>query len=458
MIDSTWAFKLKQYPDGMVNKFKACFCARGDQQLECVDFFETYAPVVQWTTVHLMLILEVLLELKSKQGDITAAFLHADIPEGENIYVKMPCGFKRKDKVLKLKKTPYGLRQSPRAFWQFLTNKMNKCGMIQTSFDPCLFVSNSVMCICYVDDLISWAKDKSAIDCVTNDLIHCGIDLEEEYDAAGFLGVRLTKDPKTGLLELKQNGLISRVVKTLGLNIGTAKSKLTPLESKPLVKDEDGEPLSGDFSYSSVIGMMLYQSGHSRLDIAYAVNCAARYMLCPKHWHKIALKQIGRYLRATRDLGLILNPLQELKIDTYPDTNFAGMYGHEKTTDPSCVKSRTRYATSVADCPVVWQSKLQMETPCSTMEAEVIAIAHCAHEFFPVMNMVNLLAEKVKLPLENATMNVLIHEDNAGALILAETLPPQFNPPSKHYTIKTIWFWEEIMKRGIKLLKIDTTE
>ncbi len=125
MIDSTWAFKLKRYPDKMVKKFKTLFCARGDQQLEGVDFFETYVPVVQWTTVRLMLILEVLLDLKSKQGDITAAFLHADVPEGENIYVEMLQGFKRKDKVLKLKMSLYGLWQSPRAFWQFLMDKMN---------------------------------------------------------------------------------------------------------------------------------------------------------------------------------------------------------------------------------------------------------------------------------------------------------------------------------------------
>ena len=76
-----------------MKKFKARFCARGDQQLEGVDFFETYAPVVQWTTVCLMLTLEVLLNLKSKQGDVTAAFLHTDLDPEEKIYVEMPLGF-----------------------------------------------------------------------------------------------------------------------------------------------------------------------------------------------------------------------------------------------------------------------------------------------------------------------------------------------------------------------------
>ncbi len=57
VIQSTWAFKCKRFPDGLIKKFKACFCAQGDMQLEGVDFFETYAPVVQWATIWLMFIL-----------------------------------------------------------------------------------------------------------------------------------------------------------------------------------------------------------------------------------------------------------------------------------------------------------------------------------------------------------------------------------------------------------------
>ncbi len=53
-------------------------------------------------------------------------------------------------------------------------------------------------------------------------------------------------------------------------------------------------------------------------------------------------------------------------------------------------------------------------------------------------------------------MQVSVHEDNSGALVLAKTLPPQFTPRSKYYAIKTIWFHEEIHKWNIHLLKIDT--
>ena len=55
-------------------------------------------------------------------------------------------------------------------------------------------------------------------------------------------------------------------------------------------------------------------------------------------------------------------------------------------------------------------------------------------------------------------MNVSIHEDNLGALVLAKTLPPQYSPRSKYYTIKTIWFCEEIFKRDVQLHKIDSLE
>ena len=132
---------MNRYPDGLIKKFKARFCDQGDMQLEGIDFFETYAPVDQWTTVRLILILEVLLGLKSKQGNVTADFLLADSGEDEKVFVDMPRGFEVKgkngrNKVLKLKKTFYRLRQIPRAFWKYMTSKMKICGMVQSKMEP----------------------------------------------------------------------------------------------------------------------------------------------------------------------------------------------------------------------------------------------------------------------------------------------------------------------------------
>ncbi len=155
----------------------------------------------------------------------------------------------------------HGLRQSPRAFWKYITVKLEQCGLEQSKFDPCLFIGPEVICVVYVDDLIFWSKDVPLINGVAMQLRELGVDLEQEDDAAGFLGVTLDRDGPSGLLEMKQTGLIKRVIEALGLDDGYAKGKHTPAESKPLVKDADGEGAHGGFSYSSVVGMLLYLSG-----------------------------------------------------------------------------------------------------------------------------------------------------------------------------------------------------
>jgi hypothetical protein len=93
---------------------------------------------------------------------------------------------------------------------------------------------------------------------------------------------------------------------------------------------------------------------------------------------------------------------------------------------------------------------MQTETALSTMEAKIIALSACCRELFPIIDMVRSFAEATNLPIGNTTMNVSIHEDNSGVLVLAKTLPPQFTPPSKYYANKTIWFCEEIFKRELQ--------
>jgi hypothetical protein len=65
VLPCTWAFKIKRYLDGRVKKFKARFCARGDRQKEGIDYFEMWAPVVQWSTVRIAMILAIKLKFSA---------------------------------------------------------------------------------------------------------------------------------------------------------------------------------------------------------------------------------------------------------------------------------------------------------------------------------------------------------------------------------------------------------
>ena len=118
ILQGTWAFKRKRFPDGRIRKLKARFCVRGDQQIEGVDFFESFAPVVQWSTVRLILILVLKFGLETRQVDFNNAFVQADCKE--EVYVECPQGFEPAEgdgnMVMKLNKSLYGLRQAPKTF------------------------------------------------------------------------------------------------------------------------------------------------------------------------------------------------------------------------------------------------------------------------------------------------------------------------------------------------------
>ena len=461
ILGSLWTFKRKRLPSGVIKKYKARLTARGDMQVEGVDFNEVWAPVCSWTTVRLMFTLQMVLGLASASADVSCAFLHAPIDD-EEVYLRMPKGFEQEGKCLKLKRSLYGLHQSPRNFFLYLSEKMKECGMKQSEHDPCLFIGPKVIAVAYVDDLLFWAKDDNDITNLMLQLREKGLDLEKEDDCAGFLGVDVKvletdENGRATKLELTQAGLIDRVIENLGLN--SANGKKTPAKCEPLTKDVDGDPCQEDFNVAAVVGQLLYLAGHTRPDIAYAVNCVARYMFCPKRSHELALKQIGRYLKATRGKGMIITPSDNiLSIEAFPDADFGGLYGHERGDDPACVKSRTGFVILAANCPILWKSQLQSKTALSTMEAEIGALAHCCKELFPLIDLAKSLAQHFDLDPVKTTMSVTIHEDNAAALILGNTLPPGYTPRSKFFHLETIWFREEIAKRGIKLVKVDTKE
>ena len=85
--------------------------------------------------------------------------------------------------------------------------------------------------------------------------------MEQEDNAAGFMGITLGRDEATGLVKMKQIVIIERVIKTLGLDYVMEKSKFSPSESKPLVNYADESATCGTFIYISVVGMLLYLSG-----------------------------------------------------------------------------------------------------------------------------------------------------------------------------------------------------
>ena len=457
VLPSTWAFKCKRFPDGSVRKLKARFCVRGDKQKEGIDYFETYAPVVSWQTIRMLLILSIKLRLKSKQVDYTAAFVQSEIQE--EVYVELPKGFPQKgNKVLKLQRCLYGLRQAPRNWFLHLKERLAKCHLVQSKSDPCLFVGKDVICLVWVDDCLFFSPKEEYIDKLLKDLKEkCSLDLNVEDDVAGFLGVNIDRR-EDGSIELTQSGLTQRIITALGLE-STSNTAATPSETKALGSDPEGASCQESFSYASVVGMLMYLSNTTRPDLSFAVHQCARFTHSPKRSHEVALKRIGRYLIGTADKGMILKPNTDLNIDCFVDADFAGLWGSEPPDSPISVKSRSGYVIMVGGCPVIWASKMQETTALSTMQAEYVALSTAMRDLLPFKALMLEIATSIGLPHEDiAKIKTKVYEDNNGALILANLEPGRQTSRSKHFAIKFHWFREELEPNGIEILKIESKD
>jgi len=134
--------------------------------------------------------------------------------------------------------------------------------------------------------------------------------------------------------------------------------------------------------------MLLYLSGHSTPDIAFAVHQCTQHTFKPTRHHELAFIQIGCYLKGRMDKGLIKTPSPDPCVDCYPDANFAGLYGHKDTQDPHCARRCTGYVILAFSCPILWRSHLQTEITLSTMEAECVALRMACKDLLPLVSLI----------------------------------------------------------------------
>ena len=138
VIGARWVFTRKiDAQTGPQSTFKACWVAKGFDQVEGLDFNELFASVAHKDSNRLFLSVVNHLDLECNQMDITAAFLNGDLKE--TIYLNPPEGSSiGQDKVLLLRKSLYGLKQSPRCLNKRLDKWLQSQGLVPTAADPCV--------------------------------------------------------------------------------------------------------------------------------------------------------------------------------------------------------------------------------------------------------------------------------------------------------------------------------
>ena len=173
--------------------------ARGFTQVQGFDFNEVFYPVVRHTSIRILLAITAQLDLYLEQMDITTAFLHGDLKE--RILMDQPKGFKVKGEVEKaclLRKSLYGLKQSPRQWYRKFDSVMLGQGYFRSSDDCCIYFkyissSISIYFMLCVDEMLIASQSTQEIQLLMKKL-RAEFEMKELGEARKILGMEITRD------------------------------------------------------------------------------------------------------------------------------------------------------------------------------------------------------------------------------------------------------------------------
>ena len=327
-VGCKWVFKKKHDADGNVERFKARLVAQGYNQKSGVDYDETFSPVLRFESVRTMIALAVEQNLELHQIDVTTAFLNGEL-------MKQPEGFLTKGKenlVCELKRSIYGLKQSPRCWNEAVDKFLKELDFTQSLNDPCIYINNSggevLIVAVYVDDIILAGKSSTRIQEFIQKIAE-KFKIKDMGKLHHFLGVKIVYLRKKKIWIGQQTYSIEILKK---FQMENSKPVSTPTEpGTKLIKASKESQLVDQETYQSAVGSLLYLSTRTRPDIAYAVSSVARYCSQPTLQHWIAVKRIFRYLNGTLDYGLIYEPSDKAMCG-YSDADWAGDCDDRKST------------------------------------------------------------------------------------------------------------------------------
>ena len=359
IVTNRWVLRIKRKPDGVIERYRARLVARGFTQVYGQDYRETFAPVVNTTTVRILLSFAAINDLKIAQFDIKTAFLYGDLEE--EVYMEQPYGFVQgNDMVCRLRKSLYGLKQAPRQWGIRFRNFLIGMKFDQCKNDDCVFIRHNPLTIIaiYVDDGLVLAYNQQSIDEVLSALKN-GFEIHI-MALSTFLGFQIERNSK-GLL-IHQSAYISKLLKKFGMD----KASAMPSPITTCFDETDDTDVQHDTPYREAVGSLLYAAVSTRIDIAFAVGKASRAVDKPTNSDWRLVKRIFRYLAGTTDYGLCYSKLNNKGLISYCDSDYGG--------DVTTSRSTTGTILCYGGAPIHWRSARQAMVTKSSTEAEYVSL------------------------------------------------------------------------------------
>ena len=381
--------------------------------------------------------------------DVKTAFLHGELEE--TIYMKQPEGFEIHNKgsecVCLLKKSLYGLKQSPRQWYKRFDTFVIESGFSRSSYDSCLYFKGlrskeAIYLLLYVDDILLAGPDFNEIQKV-KEVLSSEFDMKDLEAAKKILGITILRNKSNSIMKLYQAPYLQKVITRFSME--NAKEVTVPLRGHfklsadqcPSTEQEMEDMLS--VPYSSAIGSIMYIMICTRPNLTHSISLLSKYMsnLGKEHWE--ALKWLLKYIKGTLTEGLIYHSSKEgVKLIGFMDSDYAG--------DRDKRRSTTAYIFTVCGNCVSWKSQLQSVVALSSTEAEYIAATEATKE---AMWIKGLLME-----LKLMQQEVVIYLDSQSAIHLCKN--PVFHERSKHIQVKYHFIRDMVAQKVFKLEKVPT--
>jgi hypothetical protein len=352
-----------------------------------------------------------------------------------------------------MKRSIYGLNYAPHLWWEHILKALKELGLKPNKHDQCLFYMKDLMIVLYVDDAGIAAPTVELIDVFVDGLKAKGFELTKKGSFSEFLGIKFEEDTSAGSITMTQTGLIKKIIATT--KIENCNPNWVPAAKEALRIDPEGKPMEEDWSYPSIVGMLLYLLTNTRPDIAFAVSQVTCFKHNSKKLHATAIKMIIRYLACTSNKGTIAKPTGSLLIDCYIDPDFASLYSKDPDASRSSAKSRLGYVITLGRVLLIWKSQLIQEICLSTTFAKYNSLSQALPVVLPICSLILELAEPLCVPQEiRATIHARVFEDNNGAYLLATTHP--LTGHTRYFHVKYHHFWDAHNQGLFEILPIPT--
>jgi hypothetical protein len=445
VIGSKYVYKIKENPDGSINKYKARLVAQGFSQIEGVDFEESFAPVIKHIALRTCLALANSLNFELHQMDVNNAFLYGEIEEETFMELPPDCRVDS-NKVCKLKRSIYGLKVSPLMWYKRLDKFLTKAGFHRLSADHCIYVKGeqeNQFILVYVDDSVLGMKTSTDIK-KHKEIFSKEFKMKDLGEVKVILGWEIERDRKKKILKINQTKFIKDTLRIFGMS--ECSSEKIPMDVKVHLTEKmnaKGNEME-NVPYRQAIGKLNYLVTGTRPDIANAVNIVSRFQQNPGPSHWTAVKRILRYVKGTLSVGLTFDGNLESKslgLCGYTDSDWAADHDRRKSTSGTLVMGFGGI--------LIWSSKRQNCVALSTAEAEFVAACECVKNIQYLRNLLNEM--KIIVP-----RTIQVYEDNQGAIAMINN--PTSHSRAKHIDIKYHFIRDLVNLKLIKLKYISTKD